>query len=65
MAGPLDGMLVIELTGIGPAPFCGAVLAEWELTWCELIVPRQSMSALPFHQDLISTFATSVRSLWI
>ncbi len=28
MAGPLDGLRVIELAGLGPAPFCGMLLAD-------------------------------------
>jgi alpha-methylacyl-CoA racemase len=28
MSGPLTGMTVIELQGIGPAPFCGMVLSD-------------------------------------
>ncbi len=28
MAGPLSGLVVVELAGIGPAPFCGMVLAD-------------------------------------
>lgn len=28
MSGPLDGVVVIELAGLGPAPFCGMVLAD-------------------------------------
>ncbi|GGO95444.1 CaiB/BaiF CoA transferase family protein [Wenjunlia tyrosinilytica] len=29
MAGPLDGVRVLELGGIGPAPFCGMVLSDF------------------------------------
>ena len=28
MAGPLRGMKVLEVAGIGPGPFCGMVLAD-------------------------------------
>jgi alpha-methylacyl-CoA racemase len=28
MAGPLDGVRIIEIAGIGPAPFCGMMLAD-------------------------------------
>ncbi len=28
MSGPLDGVVVVELAGIGPAPFCAMVLAD-------------------------------------
>jgi alpha-methylacyl-CoA racemase len=28
MAGPLEGISVLELAGIGPAPFCGMILAD-------------------------------------
>jgi alpha-methylacyl-CoA racemase len=29
MAGPLSGVTIIEMQGIGPAPFCGMVLADF------------------------------------
>ncbi len=28
MPGPLEGIIVVELAGLGPAPFCGMVLAD-------------------------------------
>ena len=28
MAGPLQGIRVVEMVGIGPGPFCGMVLAD-------------------------------------
>ena len=28
MAGPLNGIRIIELAGIGPGPFCGMMLAD-------------------------------------
>ena len=28
MAGPLTGKRVIEMVGLGPAPFCGMMLAD-------------------------------------
>ena len=28
MAGPLEGVRVVEMAGIGPGPFCGMVLAD-------------------------------------
>src|SRR4051812_1577648 len=28
MTGPLDGLRVIEMAGLGPGPFCGMVLAD-------------------------------------
>ena len=28
--GPLDGLKVIELAGIGPAPFCATLLADMD-----------------------------------
>ena len=28
MAGVLDGVTIIEMAGIGPAPFCGMMLAD-------------------------------------
>ncbi|MGF1618370.1 MAG: CaiB/BaiF CoA transferase family protein [Acidimicrobiia bacterium] len=29
MPGPLEGIIVVELAGLGPAPFCGMVLADF------------------------------------
>ena len=28
MSGPLDGVKVLEIAGIGPGPFCGMLLAD-------------------------------------
>ena len=28
MSGPLQGIRVLEMVGIGPAPFCGMMLAD-------------------------------------
>ena len=28
MGGPLEGLRVVELVGLGPGPFCGMVLAD-------------------------------------
>ncbi|WP_339806086.1 CoA transferase, partial [uncultured Marinobacter sp.] len=28
MAGPLSGLRIIEMAGIGPGPFCGMLLAD-------------------------------------
>jgi alpha-methylacyl-CoA racemase len=28
MSGPLDGLRVVEMAGIGPGPFCGMMLAD-------------------------------------
>ena len=30
MAGPLSGIKLVEFAGIGPGPFCGMILADWE-----------------------------------
>ncbi|MEZ6024313.1 MAG: CoA transferase [Hyphomonadaceae bacterium] len=28
MAGPLEGLRIIEIAGLGPGPFCGMMLAD-------------------------------------
>ena len=28
MAGPLNGITLVEFAGIGPGPFCGMILAD-------------------------------------
>jgi alpha-methylacyl-CoA racemase len=39
MAGPLQGINVVELAGLGAAPFCGMVLADLEQRWSGWIAP--------------------------
>ena len=49
MSGPLDRMVVVELAGLGPAPFCGMVLAD---LGAEVIrVDRRGGTALPVGSD--------------
>ena len=57
MSGPLSGIKVIELAGIGPGPFCGMLLAdmgadvlridrlESEQTWASRFLPEFDIMA--------------------
>ncbi|MDH3518393.1 MAG: CoA transferase, partial [Acidimicrobiia bacterium] len=45
MSGPLAGVKVVELAGIGPAPFCGMVLADHGAD--VIVIDRPSPGALP------------------
>ncbi|GIU93495.1 MAG: CoA transferase [Acidimicrobiia bacterium] len=45
MAGPLSGIRVVELAGIGPGPFCGMVLADHGAE--VVVVDRPGESLLP------------------
>ncbi|HEV3366992.1 MAG TPA: CaiB/BaiF CoA-transferase family protein [Acidimicrobiales bacterium] len=49
MSGPLDGIRIIELAGIGPAPFAGMMLAD---AGADIIrLDRSERASYPPHQD--------------
>ncbi|HSM44227.1 MAG TPA: CaiB/BaiF CoA-transferase family protein [Acidimicrobiia bacterium] len=48
MSGPLDDIVVVELAGLGPAPFCGMVLAD---LGAEVIRVDRPGGALPVGSD--------------
>lgn len=45
--GPLAGIRVIEIAGIGPAPFCGMLLADLGADVVVVDRPAPSPDALP------------------
>ncbi|NEX59469.1 CaiB/BaiF CoA transferase family protein [Noviherbaspirillum galbum] len=45
MAGPLAGLKVIEMAGIGPAPFCGMMLADMGADVIRVDRPEQASAA--------------------
>ncbi len=49
MSGPLDGIRIIELAGIGPTPFAGMMLAD---AGADIIrIDRSDRASYPPHQD--------------
>jgi alpha-methylacyl-CoA racemase len=49
VSGPLDGIRIIELAGIGPAPFAGMMLAD---AGADIIrIDRSDRASYPPHQD--------------
>jgi alpha-methylacyl-CoA racemase len=49
VSGPLDGIRIIELAGIGPAPFAGMMLAD---AGADIIrIDRSERASYPPHQD--------------
>ncbi|HQR49984.1 MAG TPA: CaiB/BaiF CoA-transferase family protein, partial [Steroidobacteraceae bacterium] len=44
--GPLDGVRILELAGIGPGPFCGMLLAD---LGAEVVVVDRKGGSLPFN----------------
>ncbi|MGH3650938.1 MAG: CaiB/BaiF CoA transferase family protein [Acidimicrobiia bacterium] len=61
MPGPLQGLVIIELAGLGPAPFCGMVLADLgaEVVRIERIGGGGLIMASP-ENDLLNRGKTSV-----
>lgn len=47
MRGPLHGIRVVELAGIGPGPFCGMVLADHGAEVIRLERPGQGLGPIP------------------
>ena len=59
-SGPLRGVRVVELAGIGPAPFCGMMLAEdadWDARYDAARWPA-------LHERLATLFAGKPRDEW-
>jgi alpha-methylacyl-CoA racemase len=59
-AGPLAGLRVIELAGIGPGPFAGMLLADMGADVLRLERPRGSASVVPPHLDVLRRGKRSV-----
>jgi len=54
MPGPLTGVRVVELSGIGPGPFCGMLLADLGAEVIRVDRPGGSRSTAPRHTDVTS-----------
>jgi len=54
MPGPLTGVRVIELAGIGPGPFCGMLLADLGAEVIQVDRPGGSRSTVPRRSDVTS-----------
>lgn len=50
--GPLSGVRVVELAGIGPGPFCGMLLADLGAEVIRVDRPAGNSPALPPHEDI-------------
>ena len=60
MAGPLQGLKVIELVGIGPAPFCAMMLADLGAEVIRIDRPRPDASARQARFDVTARGRRSV-----
>jgi alpha-methylacyl-CoA racemase len=54
MPGPLTGVRVVELAGIGPGPFCGMLLADLGAEVIQVDRPGGSRSTVPRRADVTS-----------
>ena len=53
MSGPLEGVRIIELAGLGPAPFAGMMLSD---AGADIIrIDRSERASYPPHQTRTST----------
>ena len=53
MSGPLEGIRIIELAGLGPAPFAGMMLAD---AGADIVrIDRFERATYPPHQEHTST----------
>jgi alpha-methylacyl-CoA racemase len=53
-AGPLTGVRVVELAGIGPGPFCGMLLADLGAEVIRVDRPGGPPSPVPLDKDVTS-----------
>jgi alpha-methylacyl-CoA racemase len=53
MSGPLTGVRIIELAGIGPGPFCGMLLADMGADVIRIDRPQATGIALPPETDVL------------
>ncbi len=60
MAGPLQGLKVIEMVGIGPAPFCAMMLADLGAEVIRIDRPRPDASARQARFDVTARGRRSV-----
>ena len=60
MPGPLAGLKVIEMAGLGPAPFCGMLLAD---RGAEVLCIARPGPAAPLQDGRFDVFARGKQSL--
>src|SRR5690606_12192771 len=60
MAGPLTGMKVIEMVGIGPAPFCAMMFADMGAEVIRIDRPRSPAEAGAERADILARGRRSV-----
>ena len=60
--GALSGLRIIEMAGIGPAPFCGMLLADMGAEVLQVDRLAAPTSAYRCHPDSICSTEISVRS---
>lgn len=62
MAGPLAGITVVEIVGIGPGPFCGMLLADLgaEVIRVDRVDPGRMFSAGDASTDVLGRNRTSI-----
>jgi alpha-methylacyl-CoA racemase len=58
--GPLDGVRVTELAGIGPGPFCGMLLADLGADVIQVERPAGASPAVPQHTEIANRGKRSV-----
>jgi alpha-methylacyl-CoA racemase len=54
ITGPLDGVRVIELAGLGPGPFCGMLLADLGAEVIQVDRPGRAPTPVPVRNDITS-----------
>lgn len=59
-AGPLSGVRVLEIAGIGPGPFCGMLLADLGADVVRVDRPAGGMTLVPWERDLLNRGKRSV-----
>lgn len=52
--GPLAGVRVLEIAGIGPGPFCGMLLADLGADVVRVDRPGGGLTPLPWEEDLLN-----------
>jgi alpha-methylacyl-CoA racemase len=60
MTGPLRGVRVIELAGIGPGPFCGMLLADLGADVVRVERPGGGLTVVPWERDPLNRNKRSV-----
>jgi alpha-methylacyl-CoA racemase len=60
MSGPLSGIKVVEMVGIGPAPFCAMMLSDMGATVIRIDQPQKSRAALEPRFDVLARGRSSI-----